>query len=280
MYDLHSHLLPGLDDGADSLQTALEMARLYAEQGVHCVACTPHIMPGLFHNTAGGIREAVQVLSARLGEAGIPLDLVTGADNHIVPDFAQRLKRGQLLTLANSSYVLVEPPSHAAPIHLEKLLFSIAVEGYVPVLTHPERLRWLETKYSLVKTLVSRGAWIQITSGSLTGRFGSSAIYWAERMLGDGLVHIIATDAHNMSSRPPDLLMGVRRAEILSGAEEAHHMVVTRPKGALMNVSPKSLPSLQSQIAGQEPGEYGRPLSVSNPHVSGSFAMRVRRLLG
>ncbi|MGC1586085.1 MAG: CpsB/CapC family capsule biosynthesis tyrosine phosphatase, partial [Rhodomicrobium sp.] len=109
MFDLHCHLLPGIDDGAPDLETSLAMARAFVDQGVECVACTPHILPGLFHNTGPQIRKAVAELQLRLEDAGIPLKLVTGADNHIVPDFVDGLKRGHLLTLADTAYVLVEP---------------------------------------------------------------------------------------------------------------------------------------------------------------------------
>ncbi len=92
MYDLHSHLLPGIDDGSPDYETSLAMARAYVDQGVRCVACTPHILPGLYHNTGPQIREAVASLQQRLDEAGIPLKLVSGADNHIIPDFVAGLK--------------------------------------------------------------------------------------------------------------------------------------------------------------------------------------------
>lgn len=172
MFDLHCHLLPGIDDGAPDLETSLAMARAFVDQGVECVACTPHILPGLFHNTGPQIRKAVAELQLRLEDAGIPLKLVTGADNHIVPDFVDGLKRGHLLTLADTAYVLVEPPHHVAPARVEELFFAILLAGYVPVLTHPERLTWIENKYDVMERLASRGVWMQITSGSLTGSFG------------------------------------------------------------------------------------------------------------
>lgn len=101
MFDLHSHLLPGIDDGAPDLETSLAMARAYVDQGVECVACTPHILPGLYHNTGPQIRQAVKELQTRLDDAAIPLRLTTGADNHIVPGFVAGLKSGHLLTLAD-----------------------------------------------------------------------------------------------------------------------------------------------------------------------------------
>ena len=278
MFDLHSHLLPDLDDGAPNLSTSLAMARAYLSEGVVCVACTPHILPGLYANSGEQIKQAVDALQLRLDDAGIPLKLVSGADNHVVPDFVQGLRSGRLLPLAQSAYVLVEPPHHAAPIRLGELFFSIMSAGYVPVLTHPERLSWIESKYDVIKTLAANGVWMQITSGALGGRFGSRPRYWAERMLAEGLAHILATDAHNMKSRPPDLLEGRKHAERLVGAEEAQHLVVTRPQGALLNMSPNTLPLPQSGAVRLELCENDGPAQTSSPNVRGGLGQRMRGL--
>ncbi len=97
MFDIHSHILPGIDDGAVDAATALDMARAYQDQGVRTVACTPHILPGLYHNSGPQIRAAVEDLQTRIRDAGIDLELTTGADNHVVPDFVALLDRGHLL---------------------------------------------------------------------------------------------------------------------------------------------------------------------------------------
>jgi protein-tyrosine phosphatase len=120
--DLHCHILPGIDDGAPDLSVALAMAEASVADGVQLLACTPHILPGVYHNTGPQIRSAVQLLQQHLDAHGIPLRLTTGADVHIVPDFVAGLSSGHLLTLADSRYVLVEPPHHAPP-RLKDLMF-------------------------------------------------------------------------------------------------------------------------------------------------------------
>jgi protein-tyrosine phosphatase len=242
LIDLHSHILPGIDDGAANLDTSLSMARAFVADGVGVLACTPHILPGLYHNSGPQIREAVAALQAALDENGIALRLVTGADNHIVPDFVARLAQGHLLTLAESSYVLVEPPHHVAPARLEDLFFNIQVAGYIPILTHPERLTWIQTNYAMMQRLARSGVWMQVTSGSLAGAFGRDAQYWAEKMLDEGIVHILATDAHDLRRRPPDLARGRDLAARRVGPAEAMHLVATRPAGILANTPPTQLP--------------------------------------
>ncbi len=275
MYDLHCHLLPGIDDGAPDYENSLAMARALVDQGVFCVACTPHILPGLYHNTGPQIKEAVAALRVRLKEAGIDLKLVSGADNHIAPDFVAALKRGHLLPIGDTSYVLVEPPHHVAPARLEELFFDILLGGYTPVLTHPERLSWIESKYDVVQTLAAKGVWMQITSGSVCGRFGSRPKYWAERMLQEGLVHILATDAHNLSSRRPDLAQGRDKAAQLVGPEEAHHLVVTRPLGILRNTPPKDLPAPSCGEVSDEVEDRKAPRAAEELGQRRSFMQRL-----
>ena len=241
MIDLHCHLLPGIDDGAAELSVSLEMAKAFVADGVSVVACTPHILPGLYHNSGPQIRQATQQLQQIFDREGIQLRLITGADNHVVPSFVADLRSGHLLSLADSRYVLVEPPHHTAPPRLEDLFFNILVAGYVPILTHPERLSWIKSHYQAIQRLVEAGVWIQLTAGSLAGLFGRNARYWAERMLDEGCVHILATDAHDVSRRPPNLSLGQELASKRVGIDEATHMVVTRPLGILRNEPPSNL---------------------------------------
>jgi protein-tyrosine phosphatase len=211
-------------------------------QGITHAACTSHILPGLYHNTGPGIRDATQRLQAVLDQEKIPLALVPGADVHMTPNFVAGLRSGQLLTLADSRYVLVEPPHHTAPPQIEDFFFNLAVAGYVPILTHPERLSWVPSRYQIIKKLVQSGVWMQVTAGSFTGAFGRNALYWAERMLDEGCVHLIATDAHDAERRPPNLAAGREAVAKRVGPEEAQHLVLTRPLGILKDESPSTLP--------------------------------------
>jgi protein-tyrosine phosphatase len=281
MLDLHCHILPGLDDGAPDLSVSIEMAKAFIADGVEVAACTPHILPSLYHNSGPEIREATTALKQALDREGIPLRLVTGADNHMTPSFVAELQSGHLLSLADSRYVLVEPPHHIAPPRLEDLFFSLLVAGYVPILTHPERLTWIESHYDLVERLAEAGVWMQLTAGSILGAFGQRARYWSERMLDSGLVHILATDAHDMTRRPPNLSAGRAAAAERAGDVEAEHLVVTRPRGVVMNVDPSSLPAPQSAAAG---GPHNcspeRRAGSRQRETSGSLGGRLRMALG
>lgn len=279
MIDLHCHLLPSLDDGASDLAVSLEMARAMVADGVAIAACTSHILPGLYNNSGLQIRKATAALQEALNQHGIPLQLTTGADNHIVADFVAQLRAGQLLTLANSRYVLVEPPHHVAPPRIEEFFFGLQAAGYVPILTHPERLTWIKAQYGVIQRLFRAGIWLQVTAGSLSGIFGRNARYWAERMLDEGCVHILATDAHDLAHRPPNLREGRELAAKRVGEAEAWHLVVTRPRGVLLNAVPAQLP--QPCAAAGEPNEEAVDLAFTRAprrRDGGAVVGRLRRL--
>jgi len=258
MYDLHCHMLPGIDDGAPTREIALEMARMAVADGIQVTACTPHIYPGLYENTAPGIAAAIAALRADLEAEGIPLQLVMGADVHLDPALVAGLKEGRIPTLNGSRYFLFEPPHHVAPPRLEDELFRVMTAGYVPVLTHPERLSWIDSHYPLFTELVKRGVWMQLTAASVTGKFGKAAAYWAHKFLDDGLVHIIASDAHHSRKRPPILSEAREWVAARYGREEAEAMVSTRPRGILDNQPPESLRALPSPEAVPRLGYWRR----------------------
>lgn len=244
MFDLHCHLLPGIDDGAVDLKMSLEMARMAVADGVHTVACTPHIYPGMYENTAGGIRAAVEALQRRLDARGINLRLLAGADVHLEPGLVDSIRSDRVPTLAGTRYLLLEPPHHVAPPRFEESVFELMAAGYVPVITHPERLSWIEDHYAMFRRLVEHGAWMQVTAASVAGGFGRRPRYWSERMLDEGCVHILASDGHHPQRRPPVLAKGRDAAAARVGDLEATHLVITRPQGVVENRDPADLPPL------------------------------------
>ena len=169
--------------------------------------------------------------------------MIEGADVHVAPDLVTGLRDGYIPSLNGSRYVLIEPPHHVMPPRLEDIFFGLLVAGYVPILTHPERLTWIKSHYVTIQHLAGSGVWDPVPpAGSLTGGFGRQALYWSERMLDEGLVHILATDAHDTVRRPPLLSQGRDIAAKRVGATEAEHLVATRPRGIVENEHPSNLP--------------------------------------
>jgi protein-tyrosine phosphatase len=237
MIDLHCHMLPGIDDGAPNMETSLAMAKIAVADGITHTACTPHIYPGLYENTAASIEKGVVELRAALKDAGIPLQVTTGADAHLVPELLSGLKSGRIATLHNTRYFLLEPSHHVAPPRFRDSVFDILMAGYIPVVTHPERLTWISSHYDDFVYLAKQGVWMQVTAGALTGKFGKNAQYWGERFLNDGLTYIIASDAHTTGRRAPIMSEARDVAAKALGKEEADLLVRLRPIAILANAT-------------------------------------------
>ena len=257
MIDLHCHLLPGVDDGSSNLAMSFDMARQACADGISTVVCTPHILPTVYENKGPDIKAAVALLQQALAMEGIPLQLLSGADVHVVPDLLSGLSDGRIITLAGSRYLLLEPPHHVMPPQLDDCIFKLQSAGYVAILTHPERLSWIEGQYAAIRRMVYKGVWIQVTAGSLTGRFGRGPRHWAERMLDEGLCHVVATDAHNASARPLRLANARAVVEQRLGVAEATNIFQVRPKGVIDDLSPAQLPPLPGRALDQQPVAKG-----------------------
>ena len=251
---------------------SLEMARMACADGINTIVCTPHILPTVYENKGPDIKAAVASLQRAVSEAGIPLQLLSGADVHIVPDLVAGLNEGRIITVAGSRYLLLEPPHHVMPPQFSDCIFRLQAAGYVAILTHPERLSWIESQYPLIRAMVHKGLWLQLTAGSLSGRFGRRSRYWAERMLDDGLCHVVATDAHDTSSRPPQLAGARAMVEQRVGASESLNVFDIRPRGVIDNANPTILPTV--------PGDALKAEVRKQPAQSGWRALiqRLRRL--
>ncbi|MBU0656562.1 MAG: capsular biosynthesis protein [Gammaproteobacteria bacterium] len=237
------------------METSLEMARMAVAGGTTHLACTPHIYPGLYNNNHAGIANALTSLQAELDKRNIPLKLIIGADVHLVPEVMRGLKQGDIPTLNGSRYFLLEPSHHVPVIGFLEHIENYLDAGYVPVITHPERLRWLGDKYQDILQAARMGAWLQITAGSIAGHFGKTARLYSEKLLRDGYVHIMASDAHGVERRPPTLTEGVQHAiRILSDEAEVMRMVVERPQAILDDLEPEAvLPCIALQASSNHP---------------------------
>ena len=237
---------------------ALQMAQLAVADGITLTACTPHIYPGMFENTHAGIREARDRFQQELDKAGIPLQLTYGADIQVVPELVASLKNGTLPTLHNSRYFLFEPPHHVALPHLADLVHNTLLSGFVPIITHPERLSYIEADYDKFVALAQQGAWIQLTGGSLLGRFGPRVKRITERFLSDGVTHLLASDGHNLKNRTPELSEARDAAADIIGAEAASQLVLERPAAVIANADPADVPQPRRQLPTEKKKWFSR----------------------
>lgn len=206
MIDTHSHILPGVDDGAGDETAALEMARVAVADGVRGICATPHMREGDYFNEREAVLEGVERLRERFAEAGVELDVHAGSEVHLAPRLAERVADGKLLTYGDKgAYLLLECPYRNRPVGLEDAVFQLRLAGITPVIAHPERIRHFQEDLSRYDEIIRMGALGQMTSSSLLGVFGSAVQKLSERMVRRRLVHVLGSDAHDLEYRPPRL---------------------------------------------------------------------------
>ncbi|WP_163654734.1 tyrosine-protein phosphatase [Listeria sp. PSOL-1] len=201
MIDIHCHILPGIDDGAENIDISLQMAKQAVEQGFSDIIATPHHLKGDYSNPGEIVRKKVAELNQAITEAGIPLTIHPGQEVRIHGEMLSGLEEGSVLSLADSKYVLIEFPTSNIPLFTGELFFNLQTNGYVPIIAHPERNMEVLGSLGSLYDLVDGGALAQLTFGSYQGRFGKKIKRLSETLLKANLVHFLATDAHYTESR-------------------------------------------------------------------------------
>ncbi|UKS64976.1 tyrosine-protein phosphatase [Rossellomorea marisflavi] len=202
MIDIHSHILPGIDDGAQSYTDSIILAEKALSEGIHTILATPHHRNGKYENVKEDILQRVEELNKTFQEQGIALKVLPGQETRIYGEMVEDYRKGELLTLNNGSqYLFVEFPSSSVPGYAERLLYDLQNEGLIPIIVHPERNAELMERPDKLYNLVKNGATTQVTAASLTGYFGKNIQKFSQQMIEANLVHFIASDAHNVKNR-------------------------------------------------------------------------------
>jgi len=233
--DLHNHLLPGIDDGAKKVEETLEFLRLARRDGVRVIVATPHMKPGVYDNDREAILQRVaMVREAARGDEAEGVELLPGAEVYFTADLAARARAGDLMTVADRGrYLLLELPYQQIPMHVDDSIFQLRLLGITPLMAHPERVAYYLDDIERVAASVRLGALTQVTACSLTGKFGDKARQFALAMLERNLIHVLATDSHDVRYRPPILSEAVRTAAAIVGEAGARRMVEDTPQAIL-----------------------------------------------
>lgn len=229
MIDIHTHILPGVDDGSESVEMSLEMLRLAAEGGTSAVVLTPHNnLPGLLQDTAK-LSERFDMLCAMVEEEQLPIELIKGMELFATWNLPDLLEQKKVWTLNNTRYFLVEFDFEEEPYFCDRVLARCIEKGFCPVVAHPERYRFVQKSPEMVYRWICAGYGVQINKGSLLGRFGSSARRTAERLMGCGLVSCVASDAHFPWTRTPHMGEILELLEENYGEEYAEMVLYDNP---------------------------------------------------
>ena len=252
MIDLHTHILPGVDDGVRTEDEAVEFARVAAGDGVRVVVATPHCKEGFYVNDRPAVLSAVAGLRQRLQREGLEIQLQPGAEVHLCPDLVARVRDGRAPTLAdNGRTLLLELSLNQYPVQLENLVFQLKLAGIEVVFAHPERIRYFQDDIGRFESVVRLGGYGQLTTGSVLGVFGKDVRVFSEELLRKGLVHVLASDAHNVRGRPPRLSEARQAVARLVGESRAGSMTDAVPAALLDGREPEVPPPQPPQGTGR-----------------------------
>jgi protein-tyrosine phosphatase len=227
MIDIHSHILPEVDDGARTMEEARAMAEVAIADGITQMVCTPHLFNGISNNPEG--IEIVDRVNALQNAIGSGLKVIAGSEAHISHEIAEQAKSGRATRINRLNYMLVEFPTLTVPMGADDLFYRIQLAGVHPILVHPERNAEIQRHPSRVRRFVEQGVFIQVTAMSMTGEFGAEARACAESLLRHQCVHFLASDTHRAERRPPILSRGRDAAAVIIGAERARKLVYDNP---------------------------------------------------
>ncbi|WP_338778817.1 CpsB/CapC family capsule biosynthesis tyrosine phosphatase [Metabacillus sp. FJAT-52054] len=222
MIDIHCHILPGLDDGAQNLDDSIRMAKAAAAEGITKIVATPHHMNGTHINQKAVIVDHVNRLNKALDEQKIPLTIIPGQETRIHGELLQGIENGEILPIQDTRYMLIELPSGHVPRYTETMLFDLQIKGFTPIIVHPERNAEIIENPDLLYNLVKKGSLTQVTAASLTGHFGKKIRKFSLELVEAQLTHIIASDAHNTTTRGFQLLNGLDVLNKEFGSEAAY----------------------------------------------------------
>ncbi len=234
MYDLHAHILPGVDDGAKTPEDTLAMSRVAAQTGTKVVLATPHRKDVTENWSVAHLRALIADMSAQNRAHGVELSLVLGMENHLDTDLPAEIEAGRALPMNDARYILIEMPFFGRPDFIEDTLSEVQSMGFVPVLAHPERIEAFQDDPDMLRRFIDKGMVSQITSNSLIGFWGEDVRDFTRYLLKNGMAHVMASDTHHaVGGRSPRMDVGLDAAADIVGYDAARAMLVDTPRAIL-----------------------------------------------
>lgn len=233
--DIHSHILPRLDDGAQSMEQTISMLKLAELEGIRSIIATPHYQEGRMMSSIDKMEERIEQVRAELHKANCSIRLELGCEIYYSHDSVKLLLDKLIPTMAKSRYILVEFSPLAELRYIKSGLQELIFEGYMPILAHAERYQNLTKNISQIEDLIDLGAYIQVNAMSITGEMGYRVKKLTRKMLKEGLIHFIATDTHNDTKRPPKIKKCANIITRKYGASYTQELLIDNPRRILEN---------------------------------------------
>ncbi|HEY3366936.1 MAG TPA: CpsB/CapC family capsule biosynthesis tyrosine phosphatase [Symbiobacteriaceae bacterium] len=221
MIDLHAHILPGLDDGPETMESALALLGALASQGVKTVVAGAHGLDGRYNATKDAVLRATDQVNAALRVNAVDIQVLPGMELFLGFDLLVAIRTGKVMGLNDSRYLLVELPAREVPPYTERALFDLLIAGYRPILNHPERNLGIQQNPDRMRRLAENGVGAAVTAASLIGRMGREAQALARAFIREGVASLVVSDAHDLKGRSPLLKDGLAAARTLGKPDQS-----------------------------------------------------------
>lgn len=224
MIDIHSHLIPNVDDGAKSPEETIELIKEAREAGITDIILTPHYIINSYEQNAETLILLKDKLQQIINSENIKVNLHIGMEVYITDNLVEILKQNKILTLAGSKYLLMELPLNTNVQYLDMVIFKLIENNIIPIIAHPERYKFVQEDPSKVRELIESGCLIQSNIGSILGIYGKKAKKTIKYLLKNDLINFIATDTHRKNTIYPLFEKGIKKIEKITGKEKAEEL--------------------------------------------------------
>lgn len=217
MIDIHSHILPGIDDGAKDVETSIQMLKIAQADGIETIMATPHFYKGAWEPSFDTVLKKTEELKEKAQKEGLTINILSGQEVLLEDYTIECINKGLVKGINGSRYILVEFPMYELPGNYLDLIYELRIMNLVPIIAHPERYEYVISKPYLVNDILKEGCLLQLNAGSITGLFGKEAEKTAKLLLENGACHFIASDAHSARGRKPVLKQAI---EVIDDIDE------------------------------------------------------------
>lgn len=228
MIDMHSHILPGIDDGAKYIEETLRLIKEAENSGFEAIVTTPHYMEHYYEIDEEKRKELINLVQSKI-------KLYIGNEIYLSENIAKLLEEKKASTINNTNYVLFEMPMNAKPMNLYDVVYEMLQYKYIPILAHPERYIFIQKEPQLVCDLIQNGVLMQANYGSIIGEYGSKAQTVVQAFFRNNMIHFLGTDAHKSNTIYPKIPQIINKLEKLIGKEKVEELSIINPKLVIEN---------------------------------------------
>ncbi len=232
-YDIHTHIIPGVDDGPRSIELSRQILQQEYDDGVRTIICTSHWRRGMFEPSMRRLLANFEQVKEVAREIGDDLTVLLGCEFHVNMEMIETLKNGERPTMAQTRYVLAEFKNNVEKKYMRERCYALLTHGYQPILAHPERYDVIRKDVDFLRDLIKMGCYVQINSQSVLGDDGFFMKLFCKKIIRENLVHFIGSDAHDMDKRRPTMGRCVQYLDKLMGPEYTRRILIDNPKKLL-----------------------------------------------